>query len=241
MIRIEISRSSYLGAQVDLYAHSPIYFSNTFRLGSRQRVYVTKSLTYRRQEQLLPPNLDYVRYATLGLCAEMISRSRTPGCVAELGVYRGDFAMRLNEVFKDRKLYLFDTFEGFDQRDVTRETGAGYSTGKQDFTDTSIELVRKKMPFPENCVFRQGYFPSTAAGIEERFCFVSLDADLFEPIYAGLDYFHPRMNEGGYIFVHDFNNDEYSGAAEAVRKYCSENGVCFVPIPDSGGSVVIAI
>lgn len=43
------------------------------------------------------------------------------GAVAELGVYRGDFAKVINEAFPDKKLYLFDTFEGFPEEDLNYE------------------------------------------------------------------------------------------------------------------------
>ena len=43
------------------------------------------------------------------------------GECAEAGVFEGDFAKWINQYFPDRKLYLFDTFEGFDMRDIEKE------------------------------------------------------------------------------------------------------------------------
>lgn len=61
-----------------------------------------------------------------------------PGALAELGVYRGDFAAALNRRFPERTLYLFDTFAGFDARDIADEQSAGLSrAGTGDFSDTS--------------------------------------------------------------------------------------------------------
>ena len=70
-------------------------------------------------KQELAYNLDFVRYTTLELCCNEIKRNKVNGNVAELGVYKGDFAKRLNQLFPDKKLYLFDTFEGFDEKDIT--------------------------------------------------------------------------------------------------------------------------
>jgi O-methyltransferase len=202
-------------------------------------VYITKSLNYRKRSQVLPPNYDYVRYSALGLCYEEIVTNGVGGSVAEVGVYRGDFARRLNQLFSDRTLYLFDTFAGFAAADVQVDLGKGYSTGRQDFSDTSLEVVRGRMPFADKCVFRKGYFPQTAQGLEDQFCFVSLDADLYAPIYEGLKYFYPRLTSGGYIFVHDFNNEEYKGTRQAVMQYCIETSIGYVPVPDSGGTVIL--
>ena len=218
---------------------SKFIFQKLSKTLSTKGLYITKSLNYRKRTQALPPNFDYIRYATLGLCYEEITAKGVKGNVAELGVYRGDFSRRLNQLFSQRKLYLFDTFEGFDEKDVVVEHQKGYSTAKQDFSQTSIELVKGKMAYPDNCIFKPGYFPQTAAGIEDTFCFVSLDADLYEPIYQGLLFFYPRLEKGGYIFIHDFNNEQYKGAREAVLQFCSENDSSYVPVPDSGGTVII--
>ena len=203
-------------------------------------VYLTKSLTYKQEPAPLPINLDYVRYATLGLCAQEILRKNVPGSVAEVGVYKGDFAKRLNYLFPERQLYLFDTFAGFATQDVAREKASGFSSGDQDFADTSVEMVLQKMPHQQQCVVKKGFFPATAADVEDEFCFVSLDADLYDPILEGLRFFYPRLAAGGYIFVHDFNNDEYKGARQAVLDFCRSQAMSFVPLPDSGGTAILS-
>ncbi|MGI4738180.1 MAG: TylF/MycF/NovP-related O-methyltransferase [Janthinobacterium lividum] len=207
---------------------------------SAKGLYLIKSLNYKTAPAPLPVNFDYVRHATLGLCFQEITAKQVPGNVAELGVYRGDFAKRLNQLFSDRKLYLFDTFTGFDKQDVATEKSSGFSTGDQSFADTSVEMVLRQMPFAQQCIVRQGFFPATAAGLEDTFCFVSLDADLYDPILEGLRFFYPRLSPGGYIFVHDFNNDQYKGAHQAVLEFCRAEGISFTPIPDSGGTAVLS-
>ena len=215
------------------------FFSKLSRVLSSRGIYLTKSLIYRNKAQALPPNSDYNRYAILGLCYEEIMQNNLTGNIAELGVYKGEFAKRLNTLFPAKKLYLFDTFEGFDERDIKAEHKRNLSKADQDFNVTSVELVRSKMPYPDNCIFCKGYFPESATGIEDIFCFVSLDADLYEPIYQGLKFFYPRLENKGYIFIHDFNNDQYPGARKAVTDYCSENNIGYTPIADSGGTVII--
>jgi len=174
------------------------------------------------------------------LVSDEIRQKQLTGEVAELGVYKGKFARYINGYFPEKKLYLFDTFEGFDERDVSVEKRQNFSSGAQNFSDTSIEAVLKQMPFPEKCIPVKGFFPQTAQGIDEKFVFVSLDADLYEPIYAGLSFFYPRLAKGGYIFIHDFNNDAYKGARKAVEEFCNKENIGFVPIPDSGGSAIIS-
>ena len=183
---------------------------------------------------------DFVRFSSLELAADEICSRGIQGEVAELGVYRGNFARKINEAFPDRKLYLFDTFEGFAAKDARVDQEKGLSSGEQDFSETSAPFVLKRMPHPENCIVRKGIFPDTAAGVEAVFAFVSIDADLFTPTYEGLKFFYPRIVAGGYIFIHDYNNVRYRGVGEAVRKFCTENDIRYFPLCDTCGSAVIA-
>lgn len=183
--------------------------------------------------------LDYIRFSCLELIANEVYEKEIAGNVVELGVYKGHFAASINVVFPDRKLYLFDTFEGFHNKDKGTELTNNFSNAKQSFSDTSTEYVLSQMIHQRNCIVKKGYFPETAHGLEDVFCFVSIDADLYDPIYSGLQYFFPRLSKGGYIMVHDFNNDEYKGSRQAVIKFCQETNIGYVPVADIGGSVII--
>lgn len=181
------------------------------------------------------------RVGILRLMADLIYQNNIKGNVAELGVYRGEFASYMNEAFKDKKLYLFDTFTGFNNQDCDYDRDNKYSEAQEmDFSDTNICLVMDKMAYPENVVPVQGFFPQSLQGMEDEFCFVSLDADLYIPIYNGLQYFYPRLQSGGYIIIHDYNSTTYTGTKEAVDTYCSENSITLIPMIDKCGSAIIA-
>jgi O-methyltransferase len=207
----------------------------------KNHIFIGGSLTYLQRNKEIDKNyFDYIRLSTLELISFEINKKGLKGNVAELGVYKGKFARYINQYFPERKLYLFDTFEGFDDRDVTKEKKESFSDGSQDFSDTSVEAVLKLMPFPNNCIPVKGFFPESAKGLEDSFVLVSLDADLYEPIYNGLLFFYPRLVNGGYILIHDFNNEQYKGARKAVEQFCSEQKINFIPLPDAAGSAIIA-
>ena len=160
----------------------------------------------------------------------------TEGAVAELGVYKGNFAKEINRVFPEKKLYLFDTFGGFAASDDAKEQSEGNSQTKQTgyFSDTSPEAVLAKMPDRERCMVRPGFFPDTANGLEdERFLFVNVDADLYEPILAGLEWFYPRMVPGGILLVHDYYSTAFTGARQAVVRFAKAQDVSFLPVGDT--------
>jgi len=182
---------------------------------------------------------DYVRIYSLELAAAQIAVEKLEGNTAEVGVYKGDFAKLINRAFPGRKLYLFDTFEGFSADDLKGEREKGYSEADETFQDTDISLVMSKMVCPEDVIVKKGYFPATAEGVEDSFVFVSLDADHFQPIYDGLRFFYPRLVKGGFIFIHDYNTPKYKGVKEAVEKYRLEVDIRYFPLCDLCGSLVI--
>jgi len=140
------------------------------------------------------------------------------GNVAEAGVFRGDFAQHINITFPDKTLYLFDTFEGFPAQDVEKEelpsnSKAGY------YDATSEELVLNKLPHKEKAIIKKGYFPQTAQGINDKFCFVNLDLDLYQPTLEGLKFFWDKMSECGVILVHDYFGVAFPNVKTAVADF----------------------
>jgi O-methyltransferase len=184
---------------------------------------------------------DYVRISSLELVSSEIYENNVNGNVAELGVFEGNFAQYINVAFPDKKLYLFDTFKGFDDNDIENEKRMrGGGVDYRIYPHTNIDIVLKKMKYKENCVIVKGYFPETVKDLEDTFAFVSIDADLFAPIYSGLTYFYPRLERGGYIFIHDYGTIRYQGTKMAVKKYCSENNISYFPLTDYAVSAVIS-
>lgn len=190
-------------------------------------------------EPLQAKESDYVRYGFLELNARELCQKGIKGNIAELGVWKGNFAELLNRYFPTKKLYLFDTFEGFDERDKGIELKNDFSTTKQNFSETSIEEVMSKMEHPDKVIIKKGWFPETAIDVEDTFALVDLDADLYQPIYEGLKFFYPRMEKGGIIMIHDFNNEMYKGVRQAVEEYCTEQKISYICLPDVWGSAII--
>jgi O-methyltransferase len=188
----------------------------------------------------VPRITNYIRISNFELVVNELYENNIGGNVAEVGVYKGEFAKYINIAFPNKTLYLFDTFAGFNEADIDVEKNNNFSQGNQDFSDTSVNMVIRKMKFPEKCVIKKGYFPDSLDGLEDSFCFVSLDPDLYKPILDGLEYFYPRLVKGGYIFVHDYNNSLYPGAKQAVREFCNKNNIPYFPLTDSWGTVIIA-
>lgn len=185
-----------------------------------------------------------IRSRCMRQLAMRIESAEIPGAMAELGVYRGDLAWQMNMAMPGRKLYLFDTFSGFDRRDMPGESTSACECCRQGtFRDTSAGYVMSRMPFPDNVVIREGYFPETVSGLDDvTYSLVSLDPDLYMPALEGLRYFVPRISRGGAIILHDYDNQRFPGIRKAVDEYEAAHGMMhIVPLGDLHGSCVIML
>lgn len=181
--------------------------------------------------------LDPVRLHFLLSCLEDLKN--IGGSIAELGVYKGSTAKILKEIFPQRKLFLFDTFEGFEKKDFENESIKKSSSNN--FDDSSLEQVKNYLQDSENIVFCKGYFPDTSTLVpeEERFALVHLDADLYNPIKAGLEFFYPRTVHHGMIVIHDYSSGAWPGVKRAVDEFLEDKLEGLIRIPDKSGTVVI--
>lgn len=238
--------------ELNLPAEKVLYLKNHLILQDRNRSYGAARLALgdafveRLQRQEVPVRAplwddgghavsgDWVRYKTLeAICRKLNS---VPGAMAELGVFRGEFAAAMNALQPERRLYLFDTFAGFDPAEAAPE---GLAEAHE---NASAETVLRRLPNPEMASIRAGLFPETATGLEsETFALFSLDADLEESTLAGLRWFVPRMEKGGYLLLHDWNHPGLPGVRRAVQRYEDESGKCLpgVPLCDITGTLVI--
>jgi O-methyltransferase len=182
---------------------------------------------------------DLVTYATVELLSREIYDLGMEGAVAEVGVCQGRFATMLNHHFPDRSLHLFDTFEGFDSRDLSVERDLGYGV-PYPLPEVTPDEVLSRLPHAEQVKLHVGWFPDTATDCkDERFCFVNIDVGLYQPTYAALEWFYPRMVHGGFLSVTDYNNDHAKGVKIAVRQFVHETRCAYTVLPDYGARALL--
>jgi len=181
---------------------------------------------------------DNSRFFNFWFQVERLKKEDIQGSFAELGVYKGDSAIVIHLMDPSRTFHLFDTFEGFQQKDLDIETGKAATYTTHNFADTSIERVKMKL-ISDKFIFHKGYFPDTTQDInDEKFALVNMDVDLYNPTKAGLEFFYPRLSPGGVIIVHDYNSD-WPGIMKAVDDFSKTIPVPLVPLTDTDSSVML--
>jgi len=202
------------------------------------------SITHARRPMLFPTYPEHVknrieqyhddvRYSTLALALQRIEIEEIEGSFAEVGVYQGATSLFIHSQNPNRTFFLFDTFEGFEPGDM--EHG-----NDQRFKDTSLHAVQGLLGDSPNLHFRKGHFPETAAGLEkEKFAFVMLDVDMYQPSLDVFRFFYSRLTRGGYFFMHDYNSLESERAvSRAATEFMGDKPELLIEIPDYFGSAL---
>lgn len=149
------------------------------------------------------------------------------GDIAEVGVFRGGTARLFATLESVKMIHLFDTFQGMPE---TNKLVDHHVAG--DFDDTSLLDVRNYLCSYGNTRFYQGLFPDSASALPKdvRFSFVHLDVDIYESTYAALNFFVPRMCEGGCLISHDYNSRSCPGVKQAFNDFFQGNVESLVPL-----------
>ena len=183
--------------------------------------------------------VDLNRYFFLNLCIDYLLEENLNGDVAEVGVYKGNSAFLLAKYADhvNTTCYLFDTYEGFDKRDIK---GLDSNITCEYFLDTSLDYV-KQVVGEKNVVYVKGYFPESIEQVSgiQSFSLVHIDCDLEKPISDALNYFYPKMIKGGFLIMHDHSSFYWPGAKNAIDSFFKDKSESVIPIPDKSGTCVI--
>ncbi len=178
-------------------------------------------------EQITYSLVDRVRCYMLYQFA--LQAARLGGDVAEVGVYRGGTARLLAVALEGsgQTIHLFDTFEGMPSTDPGRDAHR-----KGDFSDTSLESVKRNLEGCRNVAFYPGIFPATSSPVADlRFSLAHIDVDIYRSVIDCCEFFLPRMIQGGVIVFDDYGFESCPGAKEAVDEFFRSAGErpCYLP------------
>ena len=86
----------------------------------------------------------------------------------------------------------------------------------------------------------KGWIPKRFKEVENcKFSFVHIDVDLFEPTLNSLEFFFPRLSDGGIIVCDDYNSLEFDGAKKAWDNFFLNKKVSLNFAPSLGSSFII--
>ncbi len=120
--------------------------------------------------------------------------------IAEVGVYKGASAKLICEAKGEKRLHLFDSFQGIPE--VSEIDKPEFFKGQY---AASLDDVKERLKGYKNVYFYVGVFPGSSDPVKDlSFSFVHLDVDTYESTLNCLRFFYPRMSPGGIIISHDY-------------------------------------
>jgi O-methyltransferase len=192
----------------------------------------------------------YALYAAM----QYIIRNNIPGDLAECGVMKGGSAMLMAICLQqagitDRKIYLYDTFEGMTkpgQMDGEFELKEWERMKVSEVTNkwcySSLEEAEnnlKSTGYPmTNFIFLKGKVEETLPDtIPEKLCILRLDTDWYESTMQELKYLYPVISSKGVLLIDDYG--AWQGARKAVDEYFSDRPGTFLHRIDWTGRLLI--
>ena len=166
----------------------------------------------------------------LGALEEVLQRG-TEGDAVELGCYEGTSALfearMLERMSPDKKLWLYDSFEGLPEK--TKEDvsalGEAFTAGalKASKAVLAKNFVKAGLKIPE--IKRAWFYELDPEDLPEHICFSFLDGDFYESILDSLKLVWPKMTKGGVIVVDDYQNPKLPGAKQAVDEFFADKNI----------------
>jgi len=179
----------------------------------------------------------------LGLMKDL-ENSDVDGDLVETGVWKGGMGMWMQGIMKkckmrQRKIWLFDTFESFpgpddnqcNQKDSIIHSVTDLLYNKGENSTHSIDQVKgnfKKFDlYDDNLKFVRGDILETIPVTEkeiEKIALLRIDSDYYSSVKLTLEYLYDKIVKGGYVIIDDYNNPVV-GAKEAVDEFRHERGI----------------
>jgi len=139
------------------------------------------------------------------------------GDIAEFGVFQGGSLELLAQHNAHKTVWGIDSFEG-----LPESTSKDNFHKKGDFNEVNFNDLKGYFSIMyRNVELVKGFSPDVFLGLHphKKYSLVHIDVDLYQSVKDGLDYFYPRMVDGGVIILDDYGWESTEGAKIAVDEF----------------------
>lgn len=189
-----------------------------------------------------------LRHYTLFQLLNQTLQDSLDGHVVECGCFKGQSAFGIATILKENKFkksfLIFDSFEGLsdiapnDVHEINDLSELETNNLKHQFA-ASLELVKSNLKDFEFIEYYKGWIPDRFDEVKsEKFSFVHIDVDLYQPIKDSLEFFYPRLADGGIICLDDYGLSQFPGAKEATDEFVKKASPSFFMYLPFGGAFI---
>ena len=175
--------------------------------------------------------IGYTRLANIELLINDVIENKIDGHLIETGVWMGGACIYmkylLNQHGSKKKVFVADSFKGLPEPDPKYTHDEGDTHHQVTFLRVSKERVQENFKafglLDKRVKFIEGWFKHTLPHLNERFCIIRLDGDMYESTMDALKNLYHKLNVGGYVII-----DEYlllHNCCAAVDAFRKANGI----------------
>jgi hypothetical protein len=172
------------------------------------------------------------RMNNLQMCIEQLLADAVPGDLIETGVWRGGATIFMRGVLKahgvtDRAVWVADSFAGLPAPDLATYPVDAYWASSAGCIAIDIETVRRNFEryglLDDQVRFLKGWFKDTLPTAPiTQLAVLRLDGDLYESTWDALTHLYPKLSQGGFVIVDDYNHES---CRQAVHDYRTLHGI----------------
>lgn len=181
-------------------------------------------------------------YFLLKLIRQTMARE---GDVLEAGVGSGGSARLMLDCLLSagggqKRLWLLDTFAGYQKVDCARD--GGHVQLDQCKCNSKADVERLLVNAKVEVKLIEGLIPQTLAQVKTiSLCFAHIDVNLYEPTLAATDFALERLVKGGAILFDDYCWPATFSARRAIDEVCARRGCEIICVPESTQAFLINI
>ena len=187
-----------------------------------------KNILNFHNERIDPSIINFDQITNLVIYLNDSINQNIEGDVTEFGCYVGESSKYLMKTLlennSDKKLYVYDSFEGLPPLSKWEE-GTGWREGTLKSTEQILisNFVENNLPPP---IIHKDWFKNVSEDkLPEKISFAFLDGDFYDSIYDSLNKIFDRVSDGGYICFHDYQRPDLPGVRAAIEDTFKERGV----------------
>lgn len=196
------------------------------------RLYIPQQLDFTKYTMVNPLHIEQLQQFT-----RYINEHNLSGCVVECGVWKGGMIMSSIEIQKqydqNRMFYLYDTYEGMTEPTSDKDLHQDkikYSKLKEQglkWHEVSLENVKNNISL---CNYDEDKIKYITGDVTEtlnivvpsNIAILRLDTDWYEPTKKELEILYPKVVNGGFIIIDDYNNKDSNGKPRGARVAADE-------------------
>lgn len=160
---------------------------------------------------------------------DIVISNNLPGDIVEFGCYVGTTSVFMLEKLhrSERRLWLYDSFEGLPEKGTEDSSSAGehFKAGELRATRKQLEHNLRRFDSLSYIIKKAWFRDLTVDSIPRQIALAFLDGDYYQSIIDPLHLIWNNLVPGAVVIVDDYDNQALPGASRAVHTWAKAHNL----------------